>query len=85
MMKIVKVSWLDIVTISERVPIEIAKESDLAECETVGFLIFEDENKIIVAHSIQRIPQDTTNTTYESVSEYSVIPRGCIIEIKEIK
>jgi hypothetical protein len=84
-MKILRVKWLDIVVVSERIPLDIAKESDFAECENVGFLVYEDDHKLIIAPSYQKIPQDTTNETFEAVSEYSVIPKGCIKSIEELK
>ena len=83
-MKIVQIKWNDIITVSERMPLDIAKESELAECYTYGMLIFENDKKVIVAHSLQKVPQDMSPEIVEFVSEYSVIPKGCILEIKEL-
>jgi len=75
-MNIVSVKWIDIMTYSERTPLSVAKESKFAMCETVGYLVYEDSSKIILAHSIQNIP----DCPEPFVSDYTVIPDGCIIE-----
>jgi len=69
------VQWLDIMTYGDRRPLSVAKLARLAICETVGILIAEDEAKIVIAHSKQTIP----DTLEDFVSEYTVIPKGCII------
>lgn len=81
-MKIVRVKWLDIMTYCDRVPVPVAKESRLAECETVGYLIGEDVNKIVLAHSIQSIPNNIINEN--CVSDFSVIPKGVITSREEL-
>ena len=78
-MKIVKVKWLDVVTNCERDPLPHAMMAELGIWETVGFLIYEDEETIKLAHMIGDIPYAPTKT----VSDYSVIPKGCIVERKE--
>ena len=48
-LKIVKVEWRDATTIYDKArSIEDAKKENLAEAETIGYLIHEDKNKTII-------------------------------------
>ena len=75
-MKIVRVKWLDMMTYCERHPLSKASSSACVILDVVGFLISEDAQVIRLAHICCNIP-DTEEITF---SDYSVIPKGDIIE-----
>ena len=76
MRQIVYLKWQDIMTYGDRMPLSEAMFAKLAPCETVGFLIYEDKNQIVLAHNIFDIPE----SPQPFASEYSVIPKGCILQ-----
>ena len=80
-MKPVLVSWVDIMTYGDRVPLSVAKEAKLAKCFNMGVLLHEDDEKIIVGPTGSCIPGVPELT----VQDYTVIPKGCIKYIKTWK
>jgi len=78
-MCLVKLKWQDIMTYGDKKPLGEAMCAQLATCETVGFLIYEDKKQIILAHNIFDIPE----CPQKFASEYSVIPKGCVIERRD--
>jgi hypothetical protein len=79
-MNVVSIKWIDIMTYSEMTPLSVAKDAKFAMCETVGYLVYEDDSKVILAQSLKNIP----DCPEPFVSEYTVIPDGCIIERKTL-
>jgi hypothetical protein len=73
----VLIKWTDIVTYGDTAPLSVAKDAKCADCQSIGFLINDDSDKVIIAHSIQDLPGNAELT----VSEYTTIPKGCIKEI----
>ena len=63
-------------TCCERHPLSLASTAECAVLNIVGFLISEDDKVIRLAHICCNIP-DTEEVTF---SDYSVIPKGSIIE-----
>lgn len=70
-MKLVLVRWLDIVVENGWTAIDEATKLRPHAVETVGFLVYEDEHRLVVAHSISG----------KEVNPYTAIPRGCIESI----
>ena len=79
MFDIVKVEWSDSITYAERMPVSEASKSKLARCKTVGFLVYKDEEKIVVAHQLLELGSLET-----IMSDYTVIPKDWVIDILEI-
>ena len=76
MIKEVKVKWVDSKFYShEWLSAEDASHIDLGYCETYGFLIFENDRRIIIAQ--------TQNIDCETFHNLMIIPRACIKEINE--
>lgn len=77
-MKEVKVLWEDSKFYShEWVNTDEIALIDVGDCETMGFLVFENENRIAVAQSI--------NIECETFHNLMIIPRKCIKKIKVLK
>lgn len=75
-MKPVLVTWVDAISDDAWTDLKKAKELDCPHQQTLGFLFFENDVKIMVAATI-----DLAN---ENVASYYAIPKTWIIEIQEI-
>ena len=76
-MKIVEVTWRDSVAAGGQwEDCGVAKEMTLSECRSVGFLICRDKEKVTLAQSLGRNGQAVINVVS--------IPKGCVLEIKEL-
>ena len=73
-MKIVRVEWRDSNTLHGWQYGE--QETELAKCETIGFLIKEDDDKLVVAQTV---------SSYGAQMGITVIAKGCIKSIKEMR
>lgn len=75
-MREVKVIWVDSKFYShEWLTPEEASAIEVGQCETKGYLVFKDKTRIVIAQ--------TRNIDCETVHNLMVIPKGCIVEIKE--
>ena len=73
--EIIKVEWTDAIAYSVKVFIEDFIKEDLPISESCGFLIHEDNEKIIIASMM-----------YENILEqYQVIPKAMIKKITKLK
>ena len=79
-MKAVLVKWNDITCYADRKTLQEAVRAKLTPAETIGELIFEDKQMVVVAHNIFHIPE-----TEPYVSEFTAIPKGCITKIVRYK
>ena len=70
------VKWVDIMNHQERLFVSTMKKKELTDVETVGFLIHEDDDKIILSQNIYHIPE-TPELTAENCME---IPKAVIKE-----
>lgn len=70
-MDIVKVKWCKTRFVPGEAPIEECREENYDEFESLGFLISENADRVIIGH--ERIAND--------YSDISIIPKGCIIEL----
>ena len=70
-MDIVKVKWCRTRFVPGEAPIEECREENYDVFESLGFLISENADKVIIGH--ERIAND--------YSDINAIPRGCIIEL----
>mgnify|MGYP003394540415 CR=1 FL=1 len=77
---LVRVKWIDSVSIDAWTAPEDIERKSLTNCETVGFLIHKDKKRIIVSSTIGLNSKDEI----EEVSCTMVIPCSCIIEIKDL-
>lgn len=75
-MKAVLVVWWDAVSEDEWTDLEKAKELEMHTIETCGWLIFEDDRKIIIATSYD-IERD-------AVAGFWAIPKTWLLEMREI-
>jgi len=82
-LKPVYVKWIDHAGLEDFVPLSVAKTVQLLENETLGFLISEDEEKIVLAGTYSR-KQDLLED-HDRVSSVQVLAKKMIVEIKEIK
>lgn len=73
-MKTVVVTWVDAISDDSWTDIEKAKELQPPVMKTLGYLIHEDDTKVIIAASY-----DEEN---EKVASFYAIPRAWLIEIK---
>ena len=76
-MKIVKVKWMDSTSQSGGWTDEDPKDMEPMKLMTVGFLLFEDEQRIVISHSIA----DNTDMRYAMFT----IPKGMIYEYSEVE
>jgi len=76
-MKIVKVKWMDAEKLSGVQDISYVKEIELKEIETIGFLILDDDKKIIISQ--ERWDEG------KQIRDVSIIPKCSIKKIKELK
>ena len=74
--KLVSVMWSDHCSVAEWLPLEVAHALKPMLAETVGWLIFETDEYMIVAAERGRLDS--------SVSNMTVIIKSCIIGIKEL-
>ena len=74
--KMVLVEWNDIAVVHGWVCIAEAREDEFACCQSVGFLIEDNDDKIILALSV---------SDYGNVFERQVIPREAIKSIKKLR
>jgi len=77
-MKIVKVTWID----AQRVETSLWDEKEVEEiepmeCDIVGFLIYENTKKVIIA-------QERWDES-KQIKYITIIPKCSIIKIKELK
>lgn len=75
-MRFVLVSWHDAISDDDWTDIEKARELELPVIKTAGYLIFEDEKKIIVA--------PTYDEVNEKVASFYAIPKTWLIDIKDL-
>jgi len=75
--KIIRVIWNDITFFNEREEIRNLDKYKLIEIETIGYLIREDKNKIILAMSL--IPMK------DEILDFYLIPKSNIVKIEIIK
>lgn len=77
--KVVEVIWLDSETDSDwQTVTELLEYSEL-DCRTVGYLVADRDNSIIIASSIGLGRKDT------SVNSAITIPKAAILEIKDLR
>lgn len=75
-MKAVLITWYDAVSSDEWTEVSEAKTQELATVRTLGWLVDEDERRIIVAPS-----WDVDN---DNVATYWTIPKTWLLEIQDI-
>lgn len=75
-MKMVLIEWVDSNILHGWITIEDAKRANIALSQSVGFLLWEDNEKVIIVFS---------KSDSDSVLEVKAIPRGCIKSIKELR
>lgn len=71
---IIEIEWLDIITQSGWNTLQDVIEAEPIKCKTIGYLRHDVDTHITVAHSIQG-----------DASDYTVIPRGCVLSVKKIE
>jgi len=74
--KIVKVEWYDAHLYPESVTVEEAKELNPIVCSNVGYLIYEDEKKCIIA---------SCKGENDIFRDILIIPRGMVKSITHLK
>lgn len=77
---ILYVRWIDAMNHQDRLFISVMKAKELTTAETIGYLIHEDDEKIILAQNIYHIPE-TPEPSAENCME---IPKGTIKERREL-
>ena len=75
-MKLVSVTWLDAVSCDSWESISDAQKLNPATMITLGFLLHDDDDKVVIAASYD---QDN-----ESVARTYAIPKSWVLSIKEI-
>ena len=73
-MRIVIVRWWDAVGTAEWTVKEEAKDTGLSEALTIGHLLYEDTERIVICHSL----------TEDLVNGVFAIPMGCVFEIERV-
>ena len=76
-MKLVSVTWLDAVSCDSWEPILDARNLKPARMVTIGFLLHEDDDKVVLSASY-----DEEN---QSVASTYAIPKSWVLSIKEIE
>jgi len=77
---ILYVRWIDAMNHQDRLFVSVMKAKELTTAETIGYLIHEDDEKIILAQNIYHIPE-TPEPSAENCME---IPKGTIQERREL-
>ena len=77
---ILYVRWIDAMNHQDRLFVSVMKAKELTTAETIGYLIHEDDEKIILAQNIYHIPE-TPEPSAENCME---IPKGTIKERREL-
>jgi hypothetical protein len=78
--KRVKIIWIDIVSCSEWMSLDKAKEQVYSWCEDLGYLLYKDQKKLIIFASYS-FDDDGTLT----VGNTTVYPRSVVKKIEVLK
>jgi hypothetical protein len=87
-MKILKIEWLDAAHYTERMPLDQAKALQPFRMFSVGWLIHETDDLVILAleyHEKVVFLDDVLDPEPATGSGFQIIPKGCIITIKELR
>ena len=81
----IQVEWLDHGSDDRWIPVNKAREFQLNKCFTVGYLLDEDDERIVVVHTFS--PRDELADYDERswVSDVSVIAKKLILSIKNLE
>lgn len=80
-MQKVEVVWLDAATEEAHIPLEEALKLTPIERSNVGYLLVEDNDRILLAYGI-------LNNMFKGLTAYDYsmeIPKGMIVKIKKLK
>ena len=80
-MKMIYVRWKDICTIAEWYPSEFIKMYHPQTNETIGFLVFEDIEKICVCSTFGK---RVVESDKDKSADIWIIPKEVVLEIKEL-
>lgn len=70
----VKVVWIDIIQTNGWTSTDEIIKKDPMECASLGFLLYEDEKKLIIVDTISA----------DSDASYNVFPKGCIVSVEKL-
>lgn len=78
--RIVHINWIDSGGDGRWLSREdVINQGGLAHCESVGFLIHEDEDKIMIAGSVNKTPPNN------DVHAYLAIPKVAVLSITDLR
>jgi len=78
-MKRVEIFWQDTTSHTEWRCLHEARDLSPMEIKILGYLIEEKKNSITIASQVE-----TTEDEHRMCADVHIIPRGCILSIKEI-
>lgn len=86
-MDYVLVGWRDSNTFggwrNARLQKELVTEETL-DCASVGFLLVDEEDRIVLAQSLSFTGKEVSIAKILSVSECLAIPKGCVVSINKL-
>ena len=72
----VEVTWEDATSLDPWTEMDEARDLETAKCTTIGYLIFKDNERVVIASNVS---ED------DEAFGITCIPRGCITKIKKLK
>lgn len=84
-MRIVKVIWKDARTLSETSSLKELKKIKLPEAQTIGYLIDENNERIVVCGFFFPKDESMDDYEYDGYRDTHFIPKGMIKKIIELK
>jgi len=83
--RIVEIEWLDHGKEDSWLPIDEAKQVPLLRCYTVGYVIDEDDERIVIASTFSPRVNSNRILADDWVTGISVISKKLILSINELK
>ena len=81
----IEIVWLDHITSHDWTPLWKAKGFQLSEVHTIGYIIDENDDRIITASTFSPSRTDSIQQEESVVSEVTVIAKRLILSIKNLE